>query len=183
MSDLDNRCLDAFPEWLRSLADDVGRLAALLDDTTLGEPVRRHAASAVNYLFKSLDLIPDGIEDLGFVDDAFVLRVAASLAVAADAGARDADGSGTLERLSSEAALIREFLGDDYERLERYVLGLGHAVARGRSVDDILAKEDVRSELLGEIKGWIGSYDAPSFSRDAKNLIKLRSFLKTKLPA
>jgi uncharacterized membrane protein YkvA (DUF1232 family) len=183
MPDLENRCLDAFPDWLRSLADDVGHLAALLEDDTLGEPVRRHAAGAVNYLFKSLDLIPDGIEDLGFVDDAFVLRVGAAMAIAADAGAAEADDSGTLQRLSEQVALVREFLGEDYARLERFVEALGKGAARGRSVDDILGKPEVRSELLGEVKGWTSSYEAPSFARDPKNLIKLKSFLRTKLPA
>jgi uncharacterized membrane protein YkvA (DUF1232 family) len=183
MSDIDARCLDAFPQWLRTLADDVGHLAEVVDDATFGEPVRRQAAGAVNYLFKSLDLIPDGIEDLGFVDDAFVLRVGASLATAADAGAADADGSGTLARLAEEAGLVREFLGEDYGRLERFVQGLGKGAARGRSVDDILGKDDVRAELVSDVKGWTSSYEAPSFTRDEKILIKLRSFLKTKLPA
>jgi uncharacterized membrane protein YkvA (DUF1232 family) len=182
MTDLDTRCLDAFPQWLRSLGEDVGRVAALLQDTTLGEPVRRQAAGAVNYLFKSLDLIPDGIEDLGFIDDAFVLRVAAELARSLDAGVITSDPSGTLARLADDAALIKEFLGEDYARLERFVTALGHGAARGRSVDDVLAKSEVRTELLGEVQGWTQSYEPPSFSRDAKNLIKLRSFLKTKLP-
>lgn len=183
MSDLDTRCLDAFPTWLASLAEDVGKVAGLLGEPTLGEPIRRQAAGAVNYLFKSLDLIPDGIEDLGFIDDAFVLRVAAALALAEDAGAREADASGTLGRLASDADLIREFLGNDYERLERFVRGLGQTSARGRSVDDILEQDAVRSELLSEVRGWTQSYEVPTFARDPKNLIKLRSFLKTKLPS
>lgn len=183
MSDLDNRCLDAFPQWLRSLPEDLSSLAELLSNDTLGEPVRRHAAGAINYLFKSLDLIPDGIEDLGFVDDAFVLRVGAALALGADAGAAEADASGTLGRLAGEAGLVHEFLGGDYGRLERFVADLGKGAARGRSVDDILQKSDVRSELIGEVKGWVSSYEAPSFTRDPKSLIKLKSFLQTKLPA
>ena len=68
--------------------------------------VRRGAATALNYLFKSLDLIPDGLEEIGFVDDAFVFRVAASTVSADDAAA---DASGTLGRLSGDAALVRDF--------------------------------------------------------------------------
>jgi hypothetical protein len=43
-------------------------------------PTIRHDASCglAQRIFKSLDLIPDGIEDLGFIDDAFVFRVAAA---------------------------------------------------------------------------------------------------------
>jgi uncharacterized membrane protein YkvA (DUF1232 family) len=175
MSNVDSRCLDAFPEWLRSLSDDALALGAIAGDAAQPEGVRRHATAALNYLFKSLDLIPDGIEDLGFLDDAFVFRVAAALSGAADTG-------GVLGRLSSEAGLIREFLGADYARLEHFVTGLGAGSARGRSVDDIVKDEAVCSAFVSDVKGWTSSYVVPSFGRDAKNLVKLRSFLGTKLP-
>ncbi len=182
MAQLESRCLDAFPEWLRSLGDDARALGALLEGSALPEPARRQVAGALNYLFKSLDLIPDGIEDLGFVDDAFVFRVSAALAVEAGATA-GADPSGTLGRLAADAALVAEFLGADYGRLERYTSALSAGASRGRSVDDIVGDARVRSELLREVSGWAESYGAPSFARDEKNLVKLRSFLGAKLPA
>src|SRR5690242_19720317 len=104
MSDLDSRCLDTFPEWLRTLADDASALAGLISDGALDESARRPIAGALNYLFKSLDLIPDGIEDLGYLDDAFVFRVAASAAGASAAARSDA-----VARLANDAALVREF--------------------------------------------------------------------------
>ena len=52
-------------------------------------------------MFKSLDLIPDGLEGLGFLDDAFVLRVAAGLAVAVPK-AKEADMRGVLTKLSND---------------------------------------------------------------------------------
>ena len=76
MATLDARCLDSFPNWLRSLAEDARALGAVLEREGSGGAQRR-AAAALNYLFKSLDLIPDGLEDLGFIDDAFVVRAAA----------------------------------------------------------------------------------------------------------
>jgi dTDP-4-dehydrorhamnose reductase len=51
------------------------------------DEVKRYVTSGLNYIFKSLDLIPDGIDDLGFCDDAFVIRVAAALACEADPSA------------------------------------------------------------------------------------------------
>ena len=81
MSEIDEQCLTIFPEWLRSLADDATDLGETLNDASAPDAARRYAAGGLNYLFKSLDLIPDGIEDLGFLDDAFVMRVAAALAV------------------------------------------------------------------------------------------------------
>ncbi len=139
------------------------------------------ARGGLNYLFKSLDLIPDGIEDLGFLDDAFVLRVAASFAAAESPELRDQ--APALARLARDAELIAELLGGDYARLKGYVRSLEKARARGRTVDDILSDEQVRTSFMHEITGWASSYTAPSFSRDAKNLIKLKSFLSAKLPA
>lgn len=179
MNPLESKCLDAFPAWLKGLGDDARGLAAAVEDASLPEPARRHVAGALNYLFKSLDLIPDGIEDLGFVDDAFVFRVSAAMAAAAGG----ADRGGALERLAGDAALIREFLGADYSRLEKYVADLAKGAARGRSVDDILGDAAVCAELVRDAKGWAESYSAPSFSRDEKNLVKLASFLRSKLPA
>lgn len=176
MSDLDSRCLDTFPEWLRTLPDDATAFAGVLSDGSVDESARRPIAGALNYLFKSLDLIPDGIEDLGYLDDAFVFRAAA----AASGGA---SGSDAVARLADESGLVREFLGQDYARLERYVASLASGTVRGRSVDSILGDASVRNGLVSDVRGWASSYVAPSFGRDAKNLVKLRSFLTTKLPA
>src|SRR6478752_2048312 len=103
MATLEARCLDAFPNWLRSLADDARALAAVLESE--GNPVAQlRSASALNYLFKSLDLIPDGLEDLGFIDDAFVLRAAADAVRAEAESELAADATGTLARLAGAAS-------------------------------------------------------------------------------
>ena len=182
MTDLDSRCLDAFPQWLRSLGDDARAIAQAFEAGVFTtDAARRQLAGALNYLFKSLDLIPDGIEDLGFVDDAFVFRIAAASALEVEADARGK--SEGLERLAAEAALVREFLGADAARLDRYVAALGHASARGRSVDDIVGSPQTAGELFGEVRAWASGYSAPAFARDDKSLVKLRAFLAAKLPA
>ncbi|HEY3234032.1 MAG TPA: YkvA family protein [Polyangiaceae bacterium] len=181
MGEAESRYLDAFPSWLQGLGDDARVISGVLKNKNAPEPVRKGAAAALNYLFRSLDLIPDGIEDLGYLDDAFVLRVAAA---GLDAEAlSQADGTGTLARLSNEAALIREFLESDYARLEKYVRGLEKLSARGRTAEDIVEKDSVLAEFVREVESWAGAYGAPSFNRDEKNLVKLRAFLGTKLPA
>src|SRR5260221_2238272 len=90
MTELETRCLDAFPQWIRSLAEDVTALAQLLSSDSLPVDARRFIAGGLNYVFKSLDLIPDGLEGLGYLDDALVVRSAAHLAASAP-GAKDAD--------------------------------------------------------------------------------------------
>jgi uncharacterized membrane protein YkvA (DUF1232 family) len=177
MTTLDSRCLEAFPGWLRSLAEDAQKLAGLLEHADASPAAQRGAASSLNYLFKSLDLIPDGLEDLGFIDDAFVLRVAAALV---SEGERDAGG--VLNVLAQDAALISEFLGADYERLERYVQKLADGSARGRSVAQILDDSTVRGDFVREVLQWAAGYTSPSFARDTRSLVKLKSFLATRLP-
>jgi uncharacterized membrane protein YkvA (DUF1232 family) len=177
MTTLESRCLEAFPGWLRSLADDAQKLAAVLEAGG-GGAAARGAAGALNYLFKSLDLIPDGLEDLGFIDDAFVLRVAA-----AQVAEGERDAGGVLAKLAAEAELIREFLADDYTRLERYVQKLAEGSARGRSVAQIIEDAAVRGEFVREVKQWATGYAPPSFARDTRSLVKLKSFLATRLPA
>ncbi|MDI1482468.1 YkvA family protein [Polyangium sp. y55x31] len=180
-TELDTRCLNTFPEWLRTLAADADDIAKLLSSATAPLSARRYVAAGLNYLFKSLDLIPDGIEDLGFLDDAFVLRVAASLALDENPAVRAE--APALHRLAADKALIVELLGKDYNRLERYVRDLTRGAARGRTVDEIIEDDGTRTAFLNEVAGWAQSYQAPSFSRDEKNIVKLQSFLSAKLPA
>jgi hypothetical protein len=180
-TDVDATCLEAFPGWLRTLGDDGESLVALIADSTVADAARRSLASGLNYLFKSLDLIPDGIDDIGYLDDAFVLRVAADLA-RRELGSGEDPRMAPVARLAGEAALIRDFLGGDYPRLETYVAGLRRGAARGRSVDDIVTNASVLDEFVADVRGFARQYSAPSFAREQKNLIKLRAFFDAKLP-
>jgi len=181
MSEIETRCLEAFPKWLAALNDDAVAMSSLLMAESIPEKARRHVAGALNYLFKSLDLIPDGVEDLGYLDDAFVLRLASRLALRDVPEAREADIRGVLARLANEAELIEQLLEADYARLEKYVRALEKGAGRGRTVDDIIAEPSVRSEMMREVQQWARSYSTPSFSGGANSLVKLRAFLSAKL--
>lgn len=170
------RYLDMFPSWLRTLGEDAGALGNVVSGEANDE-VRRYVTSGLNYIFKSLDLIPDGIDDLGFCDDAFVIRVAASLAVEAEPTAAE----GVVGRLAEEAKAVSDFLGDDYPRLVAYVQGLRKGAARGRTVEDIMTDAAARTSFVHEVSAWSAEYQVPSFTRDVKTLIKLKAFLSAKL--
>jgi len=182
MADETSRFLDAFPAWLRALADDAVALAGLLAAESTPVGARRAIAGGLNYLFKSLDLVPDGIDDIGYLDDAFVLRIAARDALAQE-GARNADLKGTLERLAGDVDTIKAFLGDDQARLESYVRGLSKGAARGRTVDEIVDKAETRRDFVSDIHAFAKSYQSPTFSRDEKTLVKMKSFLSARLPS
>ena len=177
MAEQEVKFLDAFGAWLRTLGYDAQQLASVLGSDEVGPAARQAAAGGLNYLFKSLDLIPDGIDDIGYLDDAFVLRVAAAQAVQAGAA-----GHAGLTRLADEDALVKEFLGPSYERLEKYVSGLRTGAARGRTVQEILSKEKLLEEFLTDVKSFAASYQAPTFSREPKSLVKLKAFFDAKLP-
>jgi uncharacterized membrane protein YkvA (DUF1232 family) len=179
MSDTSNdaRYLELFPAWLRTLGEDAAALGEIIKGDA-GEPVKRYVVGGLNYIFKSLDLIPDGIDDLGFLDDAFVLRVSAALAIAETAEANE----GALKRLAEDAVALHEFLGADYVRLESYVKNLRKGAARGRTVEDILTDASVRAEFVHEVAAWSQAFHVPTFTHDPKTLIKLRAFLSAKLP-
>lgn len=174
MTPADARFLEAFPAWLKSLGADARELAAVVENESAPERARTSAASALSYLFKSLDLIPDGLEDIGFIDDAFVFRVSA-----ARVATEHTDG--VLARLAADTALIEEFLGEVYARLTAYVADLEHAKVRGRAVTEVVSDPAVREEFVREVRAWADGYTSPTFLRDDKNLVKLRSFLSAKL--
>src|SRR5271166_4256484 len=138
---IDPRFLEIFPQWLRSLGEDA---AALAESVAAGgdDDATRSLVAGLNYIFKSLDLIPDGIDDLGFLDDALVLRVACALAIAA----RPEVKQGAVQRLGDDAHAVRDFLGADFARLETYVRGLRKGAARGRTVEDIVTDKAIRDQ-------------------------------------
>lgn len=182
MGEAEARYLEVFPAWLRSLGEDADALGALVANTELAEPARQAIAGGLNYLFKSLDLIPDGIDDVGYLDDAFVLRVACEHAAREDLASLPSEQRGALNRLSEEATLVREFLGSDFARLDAYVGGLRKGNVRSRSVQDILHNATVQSSFISDVRGFAGAYQPPSFSREEKNLIRLKAFFNAKLP-
>jgi uncharacterized membrane protein YkvA (DUF1232 family) len=176
MSDIDPRYLEIFPQYLRSLGEDAHEVGRAVEQAG-NDNARRYLIAGLNYIFKSLDLIPDGIDDLGFMDDAFVLRVACALACGEDPEVK----GGHVGRLADEAKQVKDFLDADYARLETYVRGLRKGAARGRTVEDILNEEATRKGFLHEVTAWGQSYEVPSFTRDMKTLIKLKAFLSAKL--
>lgn len=169
--------LDVFPDWLRTLGDDARELG---ESVGSDEATARYTVGGLNYIFKSLDLIPDGIDDLGFMDDAFVLRISAAFA-AADEDVATLDT--TIARLANEAADVRAFLEADADKLDAYVRSVRRGSARGRTVEAILddTDGDARRAFVREVGAWALSYEAPSFTHDIKTIIKLKSFLNAKL--
>jgi uncharacterized membrane protein YkvA (DUF1232 family) len=183
MSEVNDKYLDAFPKWLRSLGDDVEVAAKAVESDKLDTEARRYLIGGINYLFKSLDLIPDGIDDIGYLDDAFVLRLAAKTALDCEIGAIDPEILRKLGKMANDSELIEEFLGDSlFDRFDTYVRHLSKGASRGRTVDELIENPLVFREFLAEARTFIKEYNSPGFANDAKNLIKLKAFFDAKLP-
>jgi uncharacterized membrane protein YkvA (DUF1232 family) len=183
MSEINDKCLEVFPNWLRTLDEDVETVLAALQSKELGVESRRYLTGGINYLFKSLDLIPDGIDDIGYLDDSFVIRLAAKDALEEEIGSVEPDVLKKLGALANDTDLIKDLLGGDlYDRLEKYTRDLRKGAARGRMVDEIIEKDAVFKEFAAEVRSFVKEYSSPGFSKDEKNLIKLQAFLEAKLP-
>jgi uncharacterized membrane protein YkvA (DUF1232 family) len=174
--------LERFSTWLRDLAQEAESLASLIETGSVPESARLSLVAAVNYVFKSLDLIPDGIDDIGYLDDAFVLRVSAELAVQEDLPELAPDKLQVLRRLATEAEVVREFLGKDFARLYDYVKGLRKGSARGRPCTDIVRDDAMRAAFLQDLRNFCRAYEPPRFAQEEKSLLKLRAFFDAKLP-
>ncbi len=181
MEEFAQKALNEFPEWLRSLGEDLVALSDLLKDTQLPDDLRLWVAGSVGYVFKSVDLIPDGVEDLGYLDDAFVMRVMASRAIELLEPSGEASPP-LLAKLAQDTAIIKELLGSDFARLDEFVSGLRIAVVRGKSPSDIVQDPSLAAQVSEEAGVFARNYEAPEFTRQERTLIKLKSFLSTKLP-
>ena len=174
--------LERFSVWLRDLAQEAEGVASLIDDGAIPESTRLSLIAAIHYVFKSLDLIPEGIDDIGYLDDAFVLRVAAEQGAQADLLDLDPDKLQVLNRLASEADVVRDFLGKDFARLNEYVKGLRKGSARGRTGADVLRDSTTRAAFLQDLRNFCRAYAAPRFAQEEKSLVKLRAYFDAKLP-
>lgn len=193
MSEHDSQCLAAFPEWLQRLPADTRAFMHVLEQEHLPEAVRARAAAALQHLVKSADLVPQGIEELGFIETAFVLRAAAADMIRESSApemvgetpngeAPATELNGEFAALADEAELLEGFLGPDWPRFSRYMASLDELLVRGRSVNAVLADAERRSELCARVASFAAGYRAPRFAADPKSLVKIRAFLNVKLP-
>jgi uncharacterized membrane protein YkvA (DUF1232 family) len=183
MTTIDDKCLDTFPHWLNALGDDLLVLLRAAEVREVPLDARQALVGAMNYVFKSLDLVPDGIDEIGYLDDAFVVRIGAALAVREKLDALPGETTAALEKLAGEADTVREFLGPAlHKRFDSYVAHLARGAARGRAVADICTSDDVFKEFASDVRSFSKGYQKPSFSKDRRSLIKLRAFFEAKLP-
>jgi hypothetical protein len=172
----------AFLAWLAGLGGEARELAALLAREDAPPPLRRFAAETLNQLLYAVDLIPEGIEGLGYLEALFGFRLLARELSEAEPDSVSADPHGTVRRLSSEADLVRAFLGDeDQQRLLALAHLQGEKRARGRSLAELLELPEAQSAAIEDVQSWAEQYRPPQFGSGSHDLVRLLSFLRTRV--
>lgn len=174
-SEKETEFLEIFRAWLVRLPKDAELMSEALIDEGLSREAKIALASGLNYLFKSLDLIDDGILALGLLDDAFVLRL-----VAAYLPDQSPESLGALRK---EGETAKEFLGELAPRFHRYLESLVDIRVRGREPAEIVDDPELTAEFLGEVRSFALRYECPDFPGESTALVKFRSFLAAKLPS
>jgi hypothetical protein len=257
--------LPTFAGWLVSLGEDVLSLANLLESSEVRSPWRRVSAEALESLLRASALIPDGLESLGYLEQAFIFRLLARRSLDGGgedvapgpseaegdgldgapealegleapevfdapeitpdwaaheepeavldeaagreapegavegfgagapeapsdglaAGEAEATGStqedtvpGRIERLAADAPLVEEFIGEDLPAL----LDMAFVeTRRGRRAQQLLEDAEARHDVLREARAWVEGYRAPELSESVEELVKIRSFFRTRL--
>jgi hypothetical protein len=178
---MDPKFLPVFAGWLRTMGEDVLSLANLLDSPEAPEAFRSVSAEALHYLLRSADLIPEGLEALGYLEGAFALRVLAQRTLATHPELAELGAEGRVPRLGADAALVGEFLGDDLPRFAELVLAPAASTHQGRAALDLLTDDELRAAVLRDAREWAELYRAPELGDGREEIVKIASFFRTRL--
>ena len=173
--------LPAFAGWLHTLGEDVLSLAHLLESPDAPVPFRVASAESLSYLLRAADLIPDGIEHLGYLEVAFAFRALARRALSEGEDVGESSLEGRVPRLAAEAALVVDFLGDDIGAFWEMVFAPGAIARAGRPAADLLEDEALRGATLEHARAWVEQYRAPELASGEEELVKIRAFFATRL--
>lgn len=181
MTPSDASCLQTFSRWLADMPGEVRALCDVLDSPAESaeapEHCRRASAESLSHLLRSLELIPDGVEALGYLENLFAFR-----AIMRDAAeGLDAIPDGTSRRLAAEAELVVGFLGDDFGRLREAMQRAREHTRAGERASDLLDDAERRSAAIAQLRAWANAYRAPELAATEAELLKLRSFLRVRL--
>lgn len=177
----DPKFLPAFSGWLRWMGEDVLSLANLLDAPEAPAPFRRAAAETLQGLLRLVELVPEGVEALGYLEGAFAFRVLAERAIVESPEPLSAGTDGRVPRLAADAALVVEFLGDDAPRFRELWFAPRATTRAGRAAHELLDDEALRHEVQREARAWVEQFHAPELSAGPDELVKIEAFFRTRL--
>jgi hypothetical protein len=178
---MDPKFLPLFSGWLRTLGEDVLSLSNRLEAADTPRPFRQASAEALQYVLRSAELIPEGLEELGYLEVAFAFRVLARRTTGENLELVAGAPESRLVRLGEEADAIGEFLGEDMPLLTEASVAPAMTTYRGVAAAALLENDERRAEVLAEARAWAEAYQPPEPSEGAEELVKIRSFFRTRL--
>lgn len=174
--------LEKIPIWLKNLPEDVSYLMQLIDNPSLDEDMKLILITPINYLFKTVDLIPDGLDEIGYIDDSILLRISCKELVEKYGDKLQAELYDRLKIMAGDTDILKQELGMEiWTKLLSYFEELKELPARGRLPSDILKDQITYNQFKTEIKAILDSYEAKISQIDEKTIIKLKAFLEAKL--
>jgi hypothetical protein len=178
---MDPKFLPLFSGWLRTLGEDVLSLSNRLESADTPGPFRQASAEALQFVLRSADLIPEGIEELGYLEVAFAFRVLARRTTSDNPELVAGAPESRLVRLGEEAEAVAEFLAEDMTLLTEASLAPAATTLRGVPASALLENDERRAEVLAEARAWAEGYQPAEPSEGTEELIKIRSFFRTRL--
>jgi hypothetical protein len=176
--------LAAFSGWLRALGEDVLSLAHLLGTPEAPMPYRLAAARALHGWLRLTELVPEGIEALGYLEGAFAFRVIADAALAERAATdspETGEADGRVRRLAADAPLVAEFLGDDLPPFRERWLSPEATTRAGRPASALLEDDALRHDVQREVREAVQLYQAPELGDGPEELVKIEAFFRTRI--
>ena len=165
-------------QWTSSLANDTSPLIAAMTAAETPREARRLLVGALSFFIRKVDIVPDYVEGIGLVDDAFVLRVASALAEQSGLGELDVEVAAAIEALAESTAPIKEFLWDLYPQFEDFVRALPDQTVRGRTADNVLDDPAAREDFLREVNDELRLLEVKPFLDSDRVLTDLKAFIR-----
>ena len=156
---------DLLTNWLISLPTDVKILIEMIGDDALEMKARTLAVGTVVYILTPIDLIPDKLAVLGYIDDVIILRIVLAVITEIDpdrAKYYRVKYPATFESLEQQIQILKETLGALYSWLRTLIDRLPKRRYQGKPAEEIVNSEETQEEMFDETMEYVANIDTNS---------------------
>jgi uncharacterized membrane protein YkvA (DUF1232 family) len=139
--------------WIVSLPIDIKILIEMIGDNQLDMKARSLAVGTIAYLIAAIDMIPDTIPALGYVDDVLVLHIALAIILQIDPERAEhyrEKYPSTIGAIDEQVQLLTDTLGALYSWLKAFVENLSRRGYKGQSAEEAAQSEETREEIFDD---------------------------------
>ncbi|MDY6868884.1 MAG: YkvA family protein [Chloroflexota bacterium] len=157
--------------WLVNLPTDTKMLIEMVRDDELDIKARTLAVGTVVYILSTIDIIPDNIPVLGFIDDVTILRLSLMLILEIDPNRAThyrEKYENTFVDWYEQLEVAKEILGSLYSWLRALAEKLPNRRFHGKSTEEVVKSEQLQEELFDEAMEYVSKVDVdPKTVEDA----------------